>query len=423
HIDQTSPPSPLQAVFGGLTGTVETRVTNYQLQFGGLLPRWGTQYNTSYQVGRESGTFSAVATYDGQLTSTITQPVLRGRGTAVNRIQIDTAANGQNIAKYEIQRTALVTIGETIKAYWDLVGAIKNLEVRQQSLDNAMRLVGINEKRLEIGTAAAIEVLQAKAQAATRHSDLITARTSILDTEDVLKNFINLNDNDVFSTTSIIPTTSPGMVGHQWDLDQSITTALNNRPEIRTAELQIENARLSKKGTKNDLLPSLDASVSYGQAARELTAGELRNGIREKQGRTWNFGLQGSIPIGNRAAKGAHMRSEQFERQQELRLTKAQRDVMLDVRMGIRGVVTTEILVESDKQARILQEANVAAEEKRLNLGVTTSQDVLDRQEDLTLAQTQELQSVVNYEKALIQLQVAEGTLLKNLDINWEVEE
>ncbi|MFP6596440.1 MAG: TolC family protein [Candidatus Hydrogenedentota bacterium] len=117
------------------------------------------------------------------------------------------------------------------------------------------------------------------------------------------------------------------------------------------------------------------------------------------------------------------MRSKQFERQQELRLTKAQRDVMLDVRMGIRGVVTTEILVESDKQARILQEANVAAEEKRLNLGVTTSQDVLDRQEDLTLAQTQELQSVVNYEKALIQLQVAEGTLLKNIDINWEVEE
>ena len=148
HIDQTSPPSPLQSVFGGLTGTVETRVTNYQLQFGGLLPRWGTQYNTSFQVGRESGTFSALATYDGALTSTITQPVLRGRGTAVNRIQIDTAANGQNIAKYEIQRTALVTIGETIKAYWDLVGAIKNLEVRQQSLDNAMRLVGINEQRL-----------------------------------------------------------------------------------------------------------------------------------------------------------------------------------------------------------------------------------------------------------------------------------
>ena len=78
------------------------------------------------------------------------------------------------------------------------------------------------------------------------------------------------------------------------------------------------------------------------------------------------------------------------------------------------------MLVESDKQARILQEANVAAEEKRLKLGVTTAQDVLDRQEDLTLAQTQELQSIVNYEKSLIQLQLAEGTLLKNLNIDWK---
>jgi outer membrane protein TolC len=286
-----------------------------------------------------------------------------------------------------------------------------------------MRLVRINEQRLEIGTAAAIEVLQAKAQAATRHSDLITARTSILDAEDLLKNFINMNDNDIFSTRSIIPTTSPGVVGHQWDLDQSIKTALNNRPEIRSAAFQIENARLETKRTKNERLPTLDGSVSYGQAAREFNADELPTGIREKQGRTWNFGLQGSFPIGNRAGKGAHMRSKQFERQQELRLTKIQRDVMLEVRTGIRGVVTTEILVESDKQARILQEANVAAEEKRLNLGVTTSQDVLDRQEDLTLAQTQELQSIVNYEKALIQLQVAEGTLLKNLNIDWEVDE
>ena len=430
HIDGTSPPSPTEAAFGGFTTNIESQRTDYQITLGGKLPFWGTRYNVDYVLGREAGTFTrnpitgdSLSTYTGSVTTTITQPLLRGRGTALNRTRIAIAQNGELIAQSEIKRTALFTIGETIKAYWDLVGAIQNLEVRKESLDNAMRLVSINEQRLEIGTAAAIEVLQAKAGAATRYSDLVTARTGILDAEDALKNFINMNDNQVFSSRSIVPTTSPGVVGHDWDLEKSIETALANRPEIQSAQLQIDNAELDARRTKNDLLPTLDGTYTYGRSARELEASDLPQGIRDKQGRTWTIGVTGSFPIGNRAARGAHTRSKQVQRQQELRLAKTERDIMLDVRTGIRGVVTSEILVESNKQARTLQEANVAAEEKRLKLGVTTSQDVLDRQEDLTLAQTQELQSIVNYEKSLIQLQVAEGTLLENLNIDWDTSE
>ena len=84
HVDQTSPPSPLQAVFGGLTGTVETHVTNYQLQVDGLFNKWGSRYNMRYAVGREAGTFSPLPTYDGSVNTTITQPFLRGRGTAIS---------------------------------------------------------------------------------------------------------------------------------------------------------------------------------------------------------------------------------------------------------------------------------------------------------------------------------------------------
>lgn len=428
HLDTTSPASPTQAAFGNFTN-VSLLLDNYQLQVGGLFTRWGTQYNVDYTLERETGSFTLnpmtgerLSTYGSGVTTTITQPMLRGRGTKVNRIQITAAENGKNISEAEVKRVALLTIGETVKAYWDLVGAIDNLKVRQRSLDNAMRLVEINEQRLRIGTAAAIEVLQAKAGAATRQSELITARTSILNSEDVLKNFIHLTDDQIFSPKSVIPTTSPGVVGFEWDLDQSMTTALANRPELVSAEYQIENARLETLRARNERLPQLDGSFSYGQNARSLNSGDLIDGIREKQGRNWTLGVTGSIPILNRAARGSHIRAKQLKQQQERRLSKTQQDIMLEVRTAIRGVVTTEILVETNKQARTLQEANVAAEERRLKLGVTTSQDVLDRQEDLTLAQTQELQSVVDYEKALIQLQMAEGTLLDDLNIAWDSE-
>lgn len=427
HIDDSSPASPLQAQFGGFSGNVDNQLTDYQLQVGGKFTRWGTQYNVAYNLDTQSGTFTTnpltgeeIDVYTGGITTTITQPILRGRGTNLNRIRITSTENGRHISEAQIKTTALTTIGETIKAYWNLVGAIDNLAVRQQSLDNAIRLVEINETSLRIGTLAAIEVLQAKAGAATRQSELITARTTILDAEDILKNFIHLTDNSVFSSKSITPTTGPGKVGFDWDLEKSMTTALKNRPELTNAQLQIENAKLDSQRTGNDLLPQLDGSVSYGQNARTLHHSDVYDGIRDKDGRSWNVGITGSIPILNRTAKGAHNRARQFEQQQERRLAKAQQDIMLDVRTAIRGIVTSELLVETNRQARILQEANVAAEERRLSLGVTTSQIVLDRQEDLTLAQTEELRSIVDYEKALVQLQMAEGVLLDNLNIELE---
>ena len=203
-------------------------------------------------------------------------------------------------------------------------------------------------------------------------------------------------------------------------MERSIGTAMQQRPELESELLYSENAALDVKRTKNDLLPQLDANVNYTQASRNFDHGAIPEGIRDKDGRRWTLGLTGSIPIGNRSAKGAHMRANQVERQQQRRLAKAKQDIEVEVRKAVRGVVTSEILIESNRQARILQEANVVAEEKRLTLGVTTSQDVLDRQEDLTAAQTQELQSVVDYEKALIQLQLAEGTLLDQLNVRWD---
>lgn len=418
HADNISPASPLQAVFGGFTGDIESQNTNYQLQLNGQ-SQFGMQYNIDLSANRENGTFSGDAIYAGGATTTLTQPLLKGYGRKVNMLQVRSAEKNYDITYQQIQSTVLNTLGEVIKAYWDLVGTIENLRVRQEALDNANRLVTITEKRLEIGSAAAIEVLRAKAGTATRQSDLITARTAILDAEDQLKNLIGLQDGDIFSPDSVIPTDRPRMLNVDWDLDRSIDSALRNRPEIKSSELQIEQSDLEIERTKNDLLPQLDAIVSYGQSSQKLSLDNLPHGILNEDGKSWSVGITGSIPIGNRTARFNHQRSKIAKKQNQQRLKKSQQDVVLSVRTAVRGLVSSQILVEANRQARILQEANVAAEEKRLNLGVTTSQIVLDIQEDLTAAQTEEQRAIVNYEKAIIDLQVAEGTLLDQLSIEF----
>lgn len=421
HSDSITPLSPTFSVFTqDLINVNEQEFTTYSTGIGGKL-YWGTQYDLTFGGDRELGTFSGnESSFSQDITLTLTQPLLRGFGADSNRVRVRTARNALGISAAQLELTVLTSVGDVVKAYWDLVGTIEQLRVRQESFANAMRLVEIEEQRLNIGTAAAIEVLNSKAGAAARQSDLITARAAILDAEDLLKDLIGLYDDDLLSSKSVVPIERPSPVEVDWDMERSMRIALVNRPEIRSAEIQLENARLERKSARDGLLPQLDLSGSYGQNARNDMFSDTFEGVMNNEGSTWTVGLMGSVPIGNRSARGTYRRAKWFERQQEQRLRQVKQQIMLAVRMSLRSLIKNEILIESNKQTRILQEANVAAEEKRLQLGVTTSQNVLDIQEDLTDAQTREIQSQIDFEKSLIDLQVSEGTLLKNQGIIYE---
>lgn len=421
HSDSTTPLSPTFSLFTqGFITSNEQEFTTYSTGISGKL-HWGTQYDLTFGGDRELSTFSGnVSSFRQDITLTLTQPLLRGFGPDSNRVRVRTARKALGISAAQLELTVLISVGDVIKAYWDLVGTIEQLGVRQESFANAMRLVEINEQRFNIGTAAAIEVLAAKAGAAARLGDLITARTAILDTEDLLKDLIGLYDDDLLSSKSIVPIERPSPIEVDWDRDRSMQIALLNRPEIRSAEIQLENARLERKSARDGLLPQLDLNGAYGQNARNTMFSNTFQGIVDNDGSTWTVGLTGSIPIGNRSARGTYRRAKVFERQQEQRLRQAKRQVMLGVSIALHSLVSNEILIESNKQTRILQEVNVAAEEKRLQLGVTTSHAVLEIQEDLTTAQMQEIQSMIDFEKSFIDLQVSEGMLLENQGIIYE---
>jgi outer membrane protein TolC len=143
-------------------------------------------------------------------------------------------------------------------------------------------------------------------------------------------------------------------------------------------------------------------------------------GLPEQNDTTYSFGLTGSVPIGNRSARASHQRARLTLRQAEQRLEKARQDIALGVQLAARGVKTSRVLVLSNQNTRTLQETNVIAEEKRLRLGVTTSYRVLQVQEDLTSAQTQELQALISFQKALVDLRLAEGTLLEENGVEFE---
>ena len=415
-------------LYGGISA-VEQWNTRMAATLGGKL-HTGTQYAVQFNLDKSESSYSSfIEEFGGILALSLTQPVLRGYGTKVNTVRIVQAKTARALTEEQLRMKLLATMGDVVKAYWDLVFAVEAVEVRRESLKNAERLLQINETRQKIGTAADIEVLQAKAGVAGRQSELISAQSAANDAASLLKQLMGLRDGEYLSKARIAPTDrpNPGDAGlfdfaaYDESLDKSVRLALEKRPEMAMSDLEITNAELEVMRARNDMLPQLDLVGVYGQGGRNHKLSHTFYGIREKQDFNYSIGVQGTVVINNRAARGAHLRARLTQRQAEERKKQAQLGVMTAVHLAASNVKTNQILVESNKQAVRLQEANVAAEEKRLRLGVTTSFQVLRVQEDLTTAQNMELRARIAYEKSLVDLQLAQGTLLDDLGIKFEV--
>ena len=408
--------------YGGLP-RLEIWNTTGQASVGGKLP-WGTQYGVALDMSKEETPYNNyVEEWTGSLSLNITQPLLRGRGKAVNLARIRIAANSRAQSESQVRIQAMSSVADVVRAYWDLVGTIQAVEVRKQSLENAERLLEINEKRREIEVGSGMEVVQAKAGVATRQSELISARSTVFDAEDQLKNLMSMKDGGRLSGVHIVPIEQPSTADVELAEEQSIELALSKRPEINAAELAIDSAEIQRHAAANDLQPQLDVTGSLSQGGRGHYASDVFDGIKERDDNAYSIGLKGAVSLGNKAARGAYQRTKLEKREAQQRLEKTQQDIMTTVRMAVRNVATSRILVESNKQARRLQETNVDAGEKRLKLGVITSFELLRLQEDLAMAQLQELQSLINYEKALVDLRLAEGVLLEELGVAFDLAE
>jgi outer membrane protein TolC len=414
-----------------LTGvdSIGTTTDERMVGVGGKLV-YGTQYAVQGTWGDEESTYGNVGRqYNSMLGFTLTQPILRGLGKKYNTVRIEQAKNMRTLSAAQVKLTMLKTVGDVIKSYWNLVYTVEGVKVAKESLANAERLLQINETRRKIGTAADIEVLQSKAGVAVRQSGVISATTQSTDASDMLKQQLLMRDGPLFSKSVIVPTDRPNpnntglfdFSNFDESLDASVKRSLANRPEMTMSDMELANAQLEVYKSRNEMLPQFDVVGAYGQGGREDTLGRALEGIWNKQNFSYSIGVQGAVAINNRAARGANTRARITERQSEERRKQTEVALQTAVHVAARNVKADQILAESTRQAVRLQEANVTAEEKRLRLGVTTSFQVLRVQEDLTTARLQELQALISYEKALVDLQIAEGSLLDNLGIKLEI--
>lgn len=429
-----------------LTGAPSLSVLSqgYTVGFGETLPT-GTNVGVDFTMNRSSSN-SAFNTFNpawrGNVRYSINQHLLRDRGRINNTRQIRVAQNNRSISEVQFERQLIDLVAQGQRLYWDLVFTAEDIKVKQRSMELAQKTLSDNQIQVQIGTLAPIDVVQAESEVATRREQLIVSTFTQSQMEDQVKKLISPQGDPGMVLARLSPTESAKLPGATAlpIVEQAIRVALENRPEMRQLDMEIQNKESDVQSMQNQLLPTVDVFANYNQTGvggRET----LRNGfggtapiisvheggLGDAFGQLFGYNYTGyaigfsvQIPLRNRAAQGEHARATTEKRIVENRKSAQAQQIALEVRNALTILEMNRARIEAAQKARELAERRLDAEQKKFDLGASTIRFVLEEQRNVTQSQTNEIASLVNYTKALVDLDRAMGMILRNNNIEIE---
>jgi len=402
------------------------------------------QYNFIYTQGFETGTSAQFVwnnnyltvtnpfqTYSPQTQSTfnlqLTQHLLRGFGTGINGRFIVQAKNDRRVADSAFRQQVLYTVNQVETIYWGLVSAYEDVQAKQGALDQSTRLEADDQKQLEIGTLAPLDVVNAKSQVSNDQQALVSAKSTLEYQQLIMKQAISRNLEDpILSGAPVIPTDRVDLTEtpeERTPVDDLVRQAEANRPEIEQALLALKNDEITLKGEKNGLLPTVDAFAFYGGSALGGSANPLlgtggfvasgsTTGAPPSVGygsvfqNTFNnsspnkgAGLTLSIPIRNRQAQSEQARSVLEYRQEQLRLQQLRVQVRIQVINSQYALTNDRAQVAAADAAREFAYQSQDAEQRKLKLGASTTANVLQQGRNLAVAQDNLITARATYGK------------------------
>ena len=410
---------------------INTRTYNYQQNLTGLSPI-GTEYTLGFNGSRQqSSSFTGARgpQWTMFMGATITQPLLKGFGWDVNTAQIRIARKNQDISYQQFVQLVMQTVSNVKQAYYDLHYAIENVKVKEQSVELAKRFLDESRKRMQVGTMARLDVVQAEAELSQRDGELIDAIRQWDENDLAYKQLIS---RDVLSIREVLllPVERPSVVAMPIDPLDSVRQGLDNRPEYLQTKLQLELNHIQLKYYKNSLLPQVDLAASYGYNAINQDnmnedfsqLGKNFDSVYDRNYPAWSAGLTITVPLGNTTARGTHRHWKLAVEQALLSLKKTEQTIIVGVELAVIQARAKAKLIASSQATTRLRQESYAAEVEKLKAGTSTTYTVLQMQRDLNDARVIELKAIADYNKALVALSHQEGTILKRSGVSVEPE-
>ena len=349
--------------------------------------------------------------YENSVELSLTQPLLRGFGIVVNLAPTRRAEKALEIAEQDVVQTILDVVFEVQSAYWDLTFRIEDLASQRDALKLAQDFLAENTIRVELGTMAPIELVQAETQVKVREEAVIVAEADVKEAEDQLKEILNIPETLGTWYLRVRPTDPPSFVPIVTiAVEEQIRQALKQRPDFLNSQFDIDSREIARLEAENRRLPRLDLVGRGAVSAFADDPGESVGNIGDADGYEWLVGLQFEYPLGNRAA-----RNELKQRILELQRARVdqrrlKRTIERQVRQAVRNIETATKRVEVTRAATKLAETQLEAEQEKFRLGLSTSFRVLEFQRELTDARTGETRALSDYNVELGRLDQRTGT-------------
>jgi outer membrane protein len=384
----------------------------------------------------------------GSLGLNVTQPLLRGFGPSVNRRFIRIAKNDEKITNLAFRQQLIATVYGVVRLYDDLVSLNEDLRVKEEALRLAQKLYDDTKAGVETGTQAPLELTRAQAQIAISRQALVTSQGLIDEQELILKNILTRKgtEDQALSSARIVPT-DPIVIPEKDPVEpvqDLVTSAFKNRPDLEQAQLQIVNSEIGLQGSRNAALPELDLvgvmqnnglSGSVNPLASAGTGGGLVNTpdpgfvggygnllgqIFRRNYPTYAVGLQLTIPVRNRIAQADIARDELQIRQSQIRLQQLRKQARLEVEDALVAVRRSRAAYEAAVQSRMLQEQSLEMEQEKFRVGASTSFFIVQYQSYLAQARSTEVASKSAYVKARTALDRATGMILDKNNVVFD---
>jgi outer membrane protein TolC len=404
----------LTGVTGGERAKQDTGLFNLGIRK--TLPM-GASYDLSYSTNRldtNNAFYLINPVWTDSFNGTITLPLLRNSSVEANTSTLLIARQNREISVDAFERTLTDSVFGVMQAYWDLVFALEARKVKEQSLEVSQRLLDDNRRKFERGLVARIDVTHADAGLAAQQEGILTAVEAVHNAVDRLKRLIDpalLRDDG-----TLLPLDAPRGPESELDekpaIERSFAEALAKRPELRQLQRQVSCQEITKVKSENDLLPRLDLTgrgslngidSSWSSATQKMNGDfyDLFVGV------ALEWSLEGS------QARGSLRRAELEKRRLFLQQRNLEGQILLEVREAVRAIKTNEKRIEASRRARVLAQDQLDSEMTRREQGLSTTYRVLEVQEQLVQARTNEIKALIDYNLSWHKLHQVNGSLLE----------
>jgi HAE1 family hydrophobic/amphiphilic exporter-1 len=402
--------------------------------------------------------------YNTILSFTFTQPILRNRTIDQPRRQINIAKKRLDISDSQFRQRAIEIIAQVQRAYWDLVFARRDAEIKRESVELARTQLKSNERLVDAGTLAPADIISARVELERRTDEAEAALESIQRAENSLKALMLQPSNSETWQSELVPVEQPQVdATASIPLADATRLAFQNRPEMEQYRLRGDLNKIDVDFFRDQTKPQVDFFVTYGTVglagAERTTAnpisgsnsvlygrlnqlsllagldplsipdfgatpsdliggyGQSITNMFRNDFRSLRFGVNINLPIRNRTAEANLGRSLAEGKQIDVQRQRLEQNIQVEVRNALQAVETAKKRVEAAKNSRVNAELQYQSEQRKFEAGQSTNFFVLDRQNALSASRGRELRALTDYTKAVAELQRAMSVTLSSNNV------